>query len=233
MEELPSETGADIVPRQQPRTGRLHRTLFWRVAQILFGLFCRSWLRLAVSGREHIDDARGGLLLVNHQSFLDPMLVAVLLNRPVAYVARDSLFRVPVIGAILRITHVIPISREAVRGGSIRTALERLDEGFLVGIFPEGTRSSGDTVHHFRAGFLALARRSTQPIYPVGIAGADRALPRSAWFIRPVRIRIVYGPAFNADVVSRFRDDPDNEALAEFAREQVAECQRAAAALLK
>lgn len=210
-----------------------HRNLCWRVIHVLFFLFCRSWIRLRATGQENIDNTRGGLFLINHQSFLDPLLVAVLLSRPVSYLARDSLFKVPLVGWILKSTYVIPISREAARGGSIRVAMERLDSGFLVGIFPEGTRSLTDEVRSFRPGFLALARRSRQPIYPVGIAGANRAMPKGAWWIRPVRIEVVYGAPLDAHELSRLQDDKDDAALAEMARFRVAECASKAERLLK
>jgi 1-acyl-sn-glycerol-3-phosphate acyltransferase len=209
-----------------------HGSLLWRTLRIPFWLFCHLWLRLRVSGREHLELTRGGLLLVNHQSFLDPLLVAVFLGRPVSYLARDSLFRVPVLGWILRKTHVIPISREAARGGSIRVALERLENGFLVGIFPEGTRSPDGQVHKFRPGFLALARRTQQPIYPVGIVGADHVMPRGALWIRPGRIQIVFGTPLTVDELRQLSEVNDDAALSEMARSRVEQCTAEAEQLL-
>lgn len=209
----------------------LKRNLVWRVLRVPFWLFCRAWIRLETHGIENIDDTRGGLLLINHQSFLDPMLVGVMLNRPVSFLARDSLFRIPVVGWILRNTYVTPISRESVRGSSIRIALERLEEGFLVGIFPEGTRSATDTVNTFRPGFLAIARRTTQPIYPVAVSGAESAMPRGAWFIRPARIRVVIGAALTDDEVQTIRTGTDDHKLADFARSRVEACHTAARSL--
>lgn len=213
-------------------TAVLRPNLLWRLLQAPFSVFCRLWIRLHISGQENINNTRGGLFLVNHQSFLDPLLVAVFLGRPVSYLARDSLFRVPVLGWILRNTHVIPISREAARGGSIRIAIERLNSGFLVGIFPEGTRSADGEVHKFRPGFLALVRRSQQPIYPVGVIGANQVMPRGAWWIRPGRIDVVFGKPFSDEDLKRFQEDGDDAALCELARSRVAECTAKAAARL-
>lgn len=211
----------------------LQRNWLWRLLQPPVWLLARTWLRVSMYGQEHLDRTRGGLMLINHQSFLDPVLVAVLLDRPISFLARDSLFKVPVLGWILRKTYVIPISRESVRGNSIRTAIERLEEGFLVGIFPEGTRSSGTDVRKFRPGFLALARRTSQPIYPVAIAGADQALPRGAWFVRPGRIQVVYGEPLTSSERERILNDSDDAGLAELARLKVAECQQQAIRLLQ
>jgi 1-acyl-sn-glycerol-3-phosphate acyltransferase len=197
--------------------------LLWRTLHWPCWLLCRMWLRVSCSGMENIDHTKGGLLLVNHQSFLDPLLAAVSLTRPVSYLARDSLFKLPVLGWLLRRTYVIPISREAARGGSIRAAVERLEQGFLIGIFPEGTRSSGAEVRAFRPGFLAMVRRTSQPVYPVGIFGSGRAMPRGAWFIRPGQIRIVYGTPFTPEELARLQSG-DDAVFCEIARQRVSEC---------
>ncbi len=194
----------------------------WRLLQPPIALFLHLWVRVEATGLEHIDNGRGGLFVMNHQTFLDPLLVAVLLHRPVSFLARDSLFRVPLLGWLLRQTWVIPISRESVRGGSIRAAVERMESGFLVGIFPEGTRSSGESVKAFRPGFLAIVRRTGQPVYPVAIAGADRILPRGAWFVRPGRVRIAYGCPLLPGEIDQLLNSGDERVQAEAMRQRVA-----------
>ena len=201
--------------------------LLWRMLHWPVWALCRMWLRVSGSGLENIDHTKGGLLLINHQSFLDPLLAAVLLTRPVSYLARDSLFKVPVLGWLLRRTYVMPISREAARGGSIRLAVERMEQGYLVGVFPEGTRSSGVEVRPFRPGFLAIVRRTNQPVYPVGMSGSDQAMPKGAWFIRPKRIHVVYGKPFTPEELARLEDGDDN-GFCELAHQRVSDCAAAA-----
>jgi 1-acyl-sn-glycerol-3-phosphate acyltransferase len=169
----------------------------------------------------------GALLLINHQSFLDPLLVGLPLRRPVSFLARDSLFRVPVVGWILRNTYVMPINREAASTSSLREGIRRLNHGFYVGIFPEGTRSDTGEVGALKPGFLALMRRSKVPVHPVGIAGAFQALPRGARFLHPVRVRVVFGEAFTAEELAA--DGPEGEAeLLARIRHRIASCQQAA-----
>lgn len=203
----------------------------WRILRVPFWIFCHLWLRLKVFGRSHVDRRRGGLFLINHQSYLDPLVVAVFLGRPVSYVARDNLFKIPVVGWILRQSYVIPISRESARGGAFRSALENLEAGYLVGIFPEGTRSDTDEVHRFRPGFLTLLRRTRQPVYPVGVTGGNRAMPRGAWWIRPYPIRIVIGKPLTESEIAEFRNSTDDARLAEMMRQRVEDCVRQAAAV--
>ncbi|MEZ6124673.1 MAG: lysophospholipid acyltransferase family protein [Planctomycetaceae bacterium] len=198
----------------------------WLTIHAIVYPFFRLWCRTRVIGREHLDPKQGGVLLINHQSFLDPLFVAVRLNRPVSYLARDSLFRAPLIGWICRNTFVIPISRTAFRGGSIREALNRLASGFLVGIYPEGTRSSGPP-KTFRPGFLSLVRRTDVPIYPVAISGADRALPRGAWWIRPASVTVIFGPPLTDEQRLEMQSDTDEDVLADRIRQQVSQLYQA------
>lgn len=223
----PQLTQPSAVPLEIPQ-----RNWLWRFFHLPFSLFFRVWVRVSTEGLENLDDSRGGLLLINHQSYLDPLLVAVRFDRPVAYLARDSLFRIPIIGWILRRTYVIAISRESVRTGSIREAIQRLEEGHLVGIFPEGTRSSGTEVKTFRPGFLAIVRRTSQPIYPVAVAGADRLMPRGSFFVRPGRVQIVYGPPMSAEELLNPEHGADDRELSEFARSKVAALHQRAQQLL-
>ena len=108
MNPTPAESTASPEANGPPLTAfhgeSLRPSFLWRFLRIPFRIFCRTWIRLEISGQEHLRDDAGGVLLVNHQSFLDPLLVGVMFDRPVSYLARDSLLKVPVIGSILRRT---------------------------------------------------------------------------------------------------------------------------------
>lgn len=207
---------------------RDRRNWVWLLVHVLVYLPLRFWCRTRVIGREHLDPTRGGVLLVNHQSYLDPLFVGVRLTRPVSYLARDSLFKVPMLGWLCRSTFVIPISRTAFRGSSIRAALERLERGFLVGIYPEGTRSAGEP-QKFRPGFLSLVRRTDLPVYPVAIVGADKVLPKGAWFVRPAKVTVVYGEPLTDEERSILNNSGDDKAMAEMMRQRVLDAYRCAA----
>lgn len=195
----------------------------WRTLRFLLRSFFLVWLRYRVHGIDNIVANSGGLFLVNHQSFLDPMIAQAELKRPVSWLARDSLFRIPVIGWVLRKTYTMPINRESAGSSSIRTALKRMECGFLVGIFPEGTRSSDGTIGPFKPGFLAILRRAQVPIYPVGIAGANRAMPRGKWFIRPRRVCVVIGTPFTPEEIEQFIATKDTEMVINEVKKRVTE----------
>ena len=171
-----------------------------------------------------MDEAGGGLVLANHQSFLDPLLIGLPLHRPISFVARDSLFKVPFIGWVLRNTYVMPISRESASSASLRETIRRMQHGYLVGLFPEGTRTETGEVGPFKPGFVALIRRAKLPVYPVGIAGAFQAMGRGSWFLKPARVRVVVGEPISVEELAQFAGRDKDEALIELVRSRIVEC---------
>jgi 1-acyl-sn-glycerol-3-phosphate acyltransferase len=151
--------------------------------------------RLRVRGQASIPASGGILMVTNHQSFLDPWLVGIAPSRQVHYMARDSLFRGGFLQYLGELWNAFPVKRGAADLGAIRTAVDRLDKGFMVNIFPEGTRSEDGTIGAIAPGMILILNRckTEVPILPVVIEGAYEAWPRSAKLPRPHPIRIVYG----------------------------------------
>jgi 1-acyl-sn-glycerol-3-phosphate acyltransferase len=127
----------------------------------------------------------------------------------------------------------MPLARDTGGAAGIRETLRRLEEGFLVGIFPEGTRSADGTLGPFKPGFAALVRRTELPIYPVGIAGAYRALGRGSLVLKPHRVCIVFGEPFPKQTIDGLRQRGREAELVDAVRARIAECQREAEAWLK
>lgn len=204
------------------------RNWVWRLIQITLQVVFVVVLRYRARGLERLPAAGGGLILVNHQSFLDPMLVGLPLRRQVSYLARDSLFRVPVISWILRHTYVIPINRESASSASIKAAVSRIQSGFLVGIFPEGTRCADGEMGPFKPGFIALVRRSGLPVYPVGIDGAWLAMPRTSLFLRFAQVRVVVGDPLTVEELDQLTRKGNEQAFLAEAENRVRACQQEA-----
>jgi 1-acyl-sn-glycerol-3-phosphate acyltransferase len=211
------------MPDAAPLPDPYARNAYWQGFQfIMRSVFC-FWMGYRARGLEHLPADGGALLLINHQSFLDPLLAGLPLTRPVSYLARDNLFRVPVVGHILRNTYVMPINREAASTASLREAIRRLDHGFYVGIFPEGTRTLDGHVGELKPGFLALLRRTDVPVIPVGVAGAFEAFPKGTPFPLPGRVRVVYGEPFDRDQLATFGKDREADLL-RHVRERIVDC---------
>ena len=129
------------------------------------------------SGRANVP-RRGPVLLVsNHQSMLDPVLIGACTNRYLTFLARSTLFSVPVIGPLIRSLNAIPIDRNMGKDG-IQSVLERLTLGQAVLMFPEGERTHTGEVQPLKPGVSLLIKRVMCPIVPVGIAGCFAAWNR-------------------------------------------------------
>ena len=194
----------------------MQRTLAQRfgydVLQVLARMAAVGLFRLRVEGRENWPATGGGLVCANHQSYFDPPLVGLACPRRMNYLARDSLFRVPVLGQLIAFFDAIPIDREGGGLAGLKETLRRLKAQELVLIFPEGTRSRDGEVAPLKPGFIAVARRSRAPLVPVALDGAFQAWPRTAWFPRLTRLAVVIGPPIRADDFETLSDD---ELLAE------------------
>lgn len=195
----------------------------WRTCQFVMQNIFVFWTDFRLRGTEHLPRS-GALIVANHQSFLDPLLIGVGLDRPVSYVARSSLFRLPVVGWILQNTYVIPINRDTAGTESIREGVRRMEHGFLVGIFPEGTRTRDGNIGVMKPGFISLARRAKLPVVPAGISGADEVMPRGTVIPRPRSIRLEFGEPLEGDELQRLCQRGNEAEFVAEVRVRVQEC---------
>ncbi len=153
-----------------------------------------AWLRPRHFNVPDLRRFRGGLLIAsNHESFFDPVLVGMGLPVPIYYLARRSLFRVPVFGQLIHTVGARPVSRDAVDSQSLRLMLTLLRKGQRLLMFPEGTRTRDGSLGPFKRGVAAVAARVGVPVLPVAVAGAREAWPASRVLPRTGRTAVAYG----------------------------------------
>src|SRR5262245_16541112 len=129
----------------------------------------------------------------NHASYLDPPLVGAGLRRPCSFLARETLFRTPLLGAILRSWECVPVDRDGGTASGLRAILDRLLTGHAVILFPEGTRSLDGHLQKARSGIGLLVIKSTAPVVPVLVFGSYEAWSKKEKLPRPRRIVVTYG----------------------------------------
>lgn len=149
--------------------------------------------RLHVVGGEFIPRTGPAILAANHVSFIDPVIIAVAVPRPLHFMAKEELFRFRLFAWLLRQCRVFPVSRHRIDLQAVKRAIFLLEQGEIVVIFPEGTRGDGVTLRPAKPGIGLIAARTGVPVIPALHQGTERALPRGAWLLRPHRISVKFG----------------------------------------
>jgi 1-acyl-sn-glycerol-3-phosphate acyltransferase len=159
---------------------------FLRLVGVLLSKTFPPW-RLRVEGRW---PREGGpfVVVANHQSMLDILLLSHL-PREMKWVAKESLFRIPWIGWMLRMSGDIPVRRgDAESGGeALGRARAYLARGMSVMIFPEGTRSATGNLLPFKSGAFRLAIEAGVPVLPVAVNGTGEGMPKGGPWVNPCR----------------------------------------------
>lgn len=164
-------------------------------------------LRLRVLHVRRVPRAGGALLVSNHQSFFDPVLVAVALPREVSFMARDSLFNLGWLSHLFVSLNAFPVRRGAADVGAIKESLKRLRQGAVLTVFPEGTRTRDGSIGPMHAGVVLLARRSAVPMVPTLILGAYECWPRTRRFPLPGPILVAYGEPLTPEQYAGLDDE--------------------------
>ncbi len=159
----------------------------------LFRLIYATYFRWRVFNRENVPLHGPVILASNHASFLDPPLVGSGLHRPVNYLARETLFRFPIVGWILRSWNAVPVDRDGGGAAGLRAIMDRLADGGAILLFPEGTRTTDGSFRSARSGIGLTVIKSEAPVIPVRVFGTFDAFSRTHKIPRPVPIAVRYG----------------------------------------
>jgi putative phosphoserine phosphatase/1-acylglycerol-3-phosphate O-acyltransferase len=147
-------------------------------------------LDLQVTGEQHLWSQRPAVFVFNHQSAIDALIIARLLKQDFTGLAKQEMKLNPLLGPVLAFADVVFIDRQKSGAAAIAPAVEKLREGISITVAPEGRRSTGRRLGAFRKGAFQIAMQAGVPLIPIVIHNAADALPRSALFIRPARVRV-------------------------------------------
>jgi 1-acyl-sn-glycerol-3-phosphate acyltransferase len=159
----------------------------------LIYLFARSFWRLDITGREHVPTAGPFILAPVHRSNIDTPLVSAVTGRRLRYMGKDAMWKYRWSAWFFTSLGGFPVQRGAPDREAMRRCEEVLEAGEPLVMFPEGTRQSGPIMESMFDGVAYVALRQGVPIVPVGIGGSERAMPKSARMIRPVKLTMVIG----------------------------------------
>jgi 1-acyl-sn-glycerol-3-phosphate acyltransferase len=211
-----------VVQNQKPLVKRIKKKInfywycLWRQG---CRMFCRVYFNPTAFNKSYVPEDGAFLLLSNHQSFLDPMINADPLKRQCCFAARDTLFTIPVFGKLVHSFNAIPIKRGQADLTAIRAFIEKLNEGYGLVLYPEGTRTEDGKIADMKPGFGLLARKANVPIIPSVIDGAFECWPRHQKLFSRGKIYVTYGEPIPAQKVAEMGDREFAKYLTEILRE--------------
>ena len=187
--------------RPDPVTGRKpsDTTLLWKAGRAITRIGTTLLLDLKVYGKHHVPPTGGVLLVSNHESYLDPCLVAVQLRRPMSFMAKSELFKNRFFEWLIRNLNAFPVRQGKGDVGAMKETIKRLQEGHLLNIFPEGSRTETGELLPIEPGVALVVKRAGVPVVPVVITGSFQAWPRWRKLPRRWPVRVMYGPPLQLD----------------------------------
>jgi len=182
-------TGVEKTPKNRPRQSFVYACVSYLLVFPIFRLLFRG----QAIGISNLPKTGGVVVVSNHGSHLDPPILGHALGRPVAFMAKSELFKVPILSFIISACGAYPVKRGAGDREAIRNASNRLSEGWATGVFLDGTRQENGRVNDPKAGAALLAARTGSPILPVAIVNSHRAFPKGSVLPRFVSIHLRLG----------------------------------------
>ena len=161
---------------------------FLRLAQII----ARTCFSLEVSGREHLPGPGvGHLLAMNHQSYLDPPIAAIVCPYPIHFLARKTLLKWPVLGPLFPDLNVVPVDQERPDSSALKTVIRLVRGGQTTIVFPEGQRTLDGQFQPAQPGLGLIIAKTLAPVVPMRVFGAFEAMPRGGRpRIHPIKVKV-------------------------------------------
>jgi 1-acyl-sn-glycerol-3-phosphate acyltransferase len=175
---------------REPFSSLLLYYLFkWLVVSPMLHLYFRG----RIIGAEQMPYAGRLIVVSNHASDFDPVLLSEVVRRPVAYMAKEELFTVPVLSQAIRLYGAYPVKRGSADRSAIRAAIAALEQGWAAGIFLTGTRTADGRITDPKLGAAMIAAKTQSALLPVSLWGTDQILPKGSRLPRPVPLTIRIG----------------------------------------
>ena len=172
----------------------LGNRIFYSTARRLCLLISGPYLRQRIRNRGHLP-AEGPVIVApgGHRSNLDTLLVGMAVRRLPLYMAKDSLFKSRFWSSFIRAFGGFPVARDKLDRRALETAVEVLERGDVLIVFPEGSRQEGPKLQPLFVGVAWLSAKTGAPVVPLGIGGSQKVMPIGKIMPRPHRIRMILG----------------------------------------
>jgi len=156
--------------------------MFYYVVRALLWLLLKVFWRMEIIGIENLPESGGLIIASNHVSYLDPAVLAASSKRKIYFITKKEVFKNSFVSFIFKNLNTISVDRENTDILAFKKAISILREEKVLGIFPEGRRSSNGNLQELKLGAIRIAMKTGVPILPVGIIGTHKIYPRGIKF---------------------------------------------------
>lgn len=156
--------------------------MFYNLVRALCWVILKIFWRMEIRGIENLPENGGLIITSNHVSYLDPAVLVASLNRKIYFITKKEVFTNAFVSFILKNLNAFSVDRKNVDMLAFKKAINILREEKVLGIFPEGTRSSNGELQELKLGAIKIAMKTGVPILPVGISGTHKIYPRGIKF---------------------------------------------------
>ena len=157
-------------------------------------VFCRTYCRMTIEGREHFPADEPFIMAPTHRSIIDTPVSSGVYTRRMRFMGADKWWSNPAFGKLLTALGGFPVTRGSADREALKRCLAVIEGGEPLVMFPEGERKSGLEVQPLFEGAAYISMKTGAPIVPVGIGGSERVMPKGAKFIFPRKMHVVVGP---------------------------------------
>lgn len=165
-----------------------------------------TYFRGRIYGAENVPKSGPLVVVSNHASDFDPPILASCMTRPVAFMAKEELFKVPGLSQAIRLYGAYPVKRGSADRSAIRAALQALDDGWAVGIFLQGTRTADARIPSPKVGAAMIAAKANVPLLPVSLWGTQKIIQPGSAIPHPVPVTIRIGDVIDPPASTKRAD---------------------------
>ncbi len=177
----------------QPREPFISLALYHLFKWSVVSPVLHSYWRGRIYGAKKVPMTGPLIVVANHASNVDPVLLANCIRRPVSFMAKESLFEVPVLAPAIRAYGAYPVKRGSADRSAIREALKQLEHGWAVGIFLQGVRTPDGRISSPKLGAAMIAAKAQVPLLPVSLWGTEKILTKGSALPRPSPVTVRIG----------------------------------------
>lgn len=173
---------------------------------LLVSPLLHTYFRIKIQGAEKVPQSGGLIAVSNHASYCDPPILSNCVRRPVAFMAKEELFQVPVLKQAIQLYGAYPVKRSQGDRAALRAATTAIESGWIAAVFLQGTRSADAKISDPKLGAAWIAAKTQVPLLPISLWGTEKVISKSFPFIKPVPVTVRIGDLISPPASSKKAD---------------------------